>query len=90
MVATLWINHAGKFIWEQTLSGKPEELDETDTRMLRAGELYKGQSGYSRDRWDFWKKRLGELRSQVSESRRSVVDEAIEGMTKLEDKNYIV
>lgn len=87
MVATLWIKNAGKFIWEQTLSGKPEDLDETDTRMLRAGGLYKGQSGYSRDRWDFWKKRLGELRSQVSQSAVSATDGALEAMVGLEGKN---
>ncbi|CCC10873.1 unnamed protein product [Sordaria macrospora k-hell] len=87
VVATLWIKHTGNFIWEQALSGKLEDLDETDSRMLRAGELYHGQPGYSRDRWDFWKKRLGELRSQVSESRSSAVDEAIGAMTELEGKN---
>ena len=87
VVATLWIKHAGKFIWEHSLSGKPENLDETDSRMLRAGELYQGQPGYSRDRWDFWKRRLGELRSHVSESRSSAIDEAIETMTELESKS---
>ncbi|KAK1778110.1 hypothetical protein QBC45DRAFT_414846 [Copromyces sp. CBS 386.78] len=87
VVATLWIRHAGKFIWEQTLSGKPEDLDETDSRILRAGELYQGEPGYSRDRWDFWKTRLGELRRQVSGSRSSAIDEAIGAMTELEGKN---
>ncbi|KAL0470373.1 hypothetical protein QR685DRAFT_523475 [Neurospora intermedia] len=87
VVATLWIKHAGKFIWEHSLSGKPGNLDETDSRMLRAGELYQGQPGYSRDRWDFWKRRLGELRSHVSESRSSAIDEAIETMTELESKS---
>ncbi|KAK3344875.1 hypothetical protein B0H65DRAFT_464783 [Neurospora tetraspora] len=87
VVATLWIKHAGKFIWEHSLAGKPEDLDETDSRMLRAGELYQGQPGYSRDRWDFWKKRLGELRSQVSNLRSSAIEEAIGAMTELEGKN---
>ncbi|KAK3947196.1 hypothetical protein QBC32DRAFT_355067 [Pseudoneurospora amorphoporcata] len=87
VVATLWIRHAGKFIWEQTLSGKPEDLDETDSRILRSGELYQGEPGYSRDRWDFWKTRLGELRRQVSGSRSSAIDEAIWAMTELEGKN---
>ncbi|KAI1209513.1 uncharacterized protein F4807DRAFT_460727 [Annulohypoxylon truncatum] len=53
-------------------------------RPYRGGPLYTGESGYSLERWCFWKRRLREIRTEVDEDLRVVVDEATEYMTRAE------
>ncbi|KAF3062431.1 hypothetical protein GL218_03833 [Daldinia childiae] len=50
----------------------------------RCGPLYSGVSGCSLERWCFWKRRLSEIKAEVSEDLHSAIDEAIETMIRTE------
>jgi hypothetical protein len=52
--AACWILHAGEMIVRMVV--EPGDVAEADRRAWRKGELYRGRSGYSLDRWIFWKK----------------------------------
>ncbi|RYC64907.1 hypothetical protein CHU98_g1307 [Xylaria longipes] len=56
----MYIEYAGATLI-QKLALQPEpQLDETQQRMLKGGELWKGKSGLTVDRWKFWGKRFRE------------------------------
>ncbi|KAI0555744.1 hypothetical protein F4679DRAFT_3629 [Xylaria curta] len=58
--AAMYIEYAGATL-AQKLALQPEpQLDETQQRMLKGGELWKGKSGLTVDRWKFWGKRFRE------------------------------
>ncbi|KAI0854774.1 hypothetical protein F4860DRAFT_507974 [Xylaria cubensis] len=58
--AAVYIEYAGATL-VQKLALQPEpQLDETQQRMLKGGELWKGKSGLTMDRWKFWGKRFRE------------------------------
>jgi hypothetical protein len=61
MTAAVYIEYAGATL-VQTLALRPEpQLDETQQRMLKGGELWKGKSGLTPERWAFWGKQFREL-----------------------------
>lgn len=81
--AIIWIRYAGKFIysseriWEQhRLRGDPAV----------GGPLWKGKSGFCKERWALWKDRLTELSEEqkISNEVRGMVREAAETMTQIE------
>ncbi|KAI1753022.1 hypothetical protein F4782DRAFT_529747 [Xylaria castorea] len=58
--AAVYIEYAGATL-VQKLALQPEpQLDETQQRMLKGGELWEGKSGLTVDRWKFWGKRFRE------------------------------
>ena len=53
-------------------------------RSSGAGVLFSGNPGFNLECWDFWKRRLGELRSTVGEGVVSSVGQAVETMKAYE------
>ncbi|KAI0387354.1 hypothetical protein F5Y04DRAFT_274207 [Hypomontagnella monticulosa] len=51
---------------------------------FKAGPLFSGASGYSLERWCFWKRRFTEIKSEVSEELHTVIDDAMRAMTQAE------
>lgn len=43
-----------------------EQLDDTEKRMFSAGSLFKGEAGYTLERWTFWARRLHEEAEKCS------------------------
>ncbi|KAI0111604.1 hypothetical protein F4814DRAFT_423062 [Daldinia grandis] len=50
------------------------------------GPLYSGMSGYSLERWCFWKRRLAEIKTEVSQDLHSMIDKAMKAMLRAEKK----
>ncbi|KAI0202601.1 hypothetical protein F4808DRAFT_458772 [Astrocystis sublimbata] len=66
-IAAVYIEYAGATL-VQTLKLQPEpQLDETEQRMTKGGELWKGKSGLTADRWKFWGKRFREQAEKATE-----------------------
>ncbi|KAF1962889.1 hypothetical protein CC80DRAFT_487334 [Byssothecium circinans] len=82
--AAAWIFGMGRKLFE-----KEEDLTPTDPNHgnpARGGELWKGGSVFSKERWAFWKKKFGvvvELEGLKEETRR-VAEEAREAMERVE------
>ncbi|KAI2472129.1 hypothetical protein F4781DRAFT_438877 [Annulohypoxylon bovei var. microspora] len=83
-----WIGQSGHHLLREsllsTLSDYPEK--ERGNRPYRGGPLYTGDSGFSLERWCFWKRRLKEIRTEVDEDLRLVIDETTEFMIQAEKK----
>lgn len=60
-----------------TFSDEQDMLDQT-----LAGPVFDGTGGYNLERWGFWKRELAEVRETVSDHLTSVVDAAIQTMTR--------
>ncbi|KAK0612768.1 hypothetical protein B0T17DRAFT_383963 [Bombardia bombarda] len=86
LVAVHWMRIAGKAVRDQALMGR--DLDEAEARMLRGGELFAGKTGYTLERWEFWRQRFTEAKEQVSEPVRAAVDEALKHMVVVEGVIY--
>ncbi|KAI1425631.1 hypothetical protein F5Y12DRAFT_746869 [Xylaria sp. FL1777] len=66
--AAVYIEYAGATL-VQKLALQPEpRLDEAQRRSLRGGELWRGESGLTADRWAFWGTRFRELGDKATTS----------------------
>lgn len=54
-------------------------------RPFSGGPLYSGKSGFSLERWCFWKHRFSEIRAEAKEDLRAMVDEAMKIMSQAEN-----
>jgi hypothetical protein len=67
--AAVYVEYAGATL-VQMLALQPEpQLDDAMQRMLKGGELWKGKSGLTVDRWTFWGKRFREQADNVGTSK---------------------
>lgn len=78
-----WLTHAAKALHEEGKQGK--ELEAFEARALKSGSLLEGQAGATPERWQFWKKRLGELAPEASSTDlKARIDKVIEHMNSVE------
>lgn len=80
-VASEWLIHAGPALLRSSLL-ESQDLDDALRKSYAAGALFTGNPGFNIERWGFWKRRLGELRSTMGEGVRPSVDRAIGTMNK--------
>ncbi|KAK3328087.1 hypothetical protein B0T19DRAFT_182744 [Cercophora scortea] len=82
LAATEWILHSGKglFILGEAESDE-EPLDPANGQPTSPGPLYTGSDGFSRERWDFWKKQL-QMIADSGILPRAEVKAAAEGAVK--------
>lgn len=70
----------------------PDPMAKTETETDRQGRrlLWRGQDGYSRERWEFWKRRWEFLASEhgYPEKIRQAALEALQAMSKVEAVEY--
>ncbi|KAI0852921.1 hypothetical protein F5Y00DRAFT_226371 [Daldinia vernicosa] len=87
-VATEWIFESSRRIFVDSLDHAFSDYPEGPNtgRPYSCGPLYSGVSGYSLERWCFWKRRLAEIRTEVNEDLHSAIDKAIKAMTRAEKK----
>ncbi|KAI1661036.1 hypothetical protein F4813DRAFT_349309 [Daldinia decipiens] len=87
-VAIEWIFESSRFILNHSLLHTFSDYPEGPNtgRPYRGGPLYSGVSGYSLERWCFWKRRLAEIKTEVNEDLHSAIDKAIKTMTRAEKK----
>ncbi|OAA70235.1 hypothetical protein ISF_02209 [Cordyceps fumosorosea ARSEF 2679] len=82
-----WLWHAGNELYRLSYNGT---LSQGDVDMTKTGSLVAVPTkGLSKDRWTFWKKRLGELSSEMScaakeEGLKERVDGVIQKMSTIE------
>ncbi|KAI8300355.1 hypothetical protein K4K59_001684 [Colletotrichum sp. SAR11_240] len=85
-VAAEFFIQAAPVILKQSLTwydGDP--VDDSIQRIFRAGPLFPGTFGFNLERWGFWKRRLGELRSLLGDEEvEKNVDEALGKMSAVE------
>ncbi|KAF4847375.1 hypothetical protein CGCSCA4_v005517 [Colletotrichum siamense] len=85
-VAAEFFIQAAPVILKQSLTwydGDP--VDDSTQRVFRAGPLFPGTFGFNLERWGFWKRRLGELRSLLGDEEvEKNVDEALGKMSAVE------
>ncbi|KAI1337629.1 hypothetical protein F5Y15DRAFT_417772 [Xylariaceae sp. FL0016] len=72
MIAAVYIEYAGPTLVRLLEVNSEQALDERQKRMLRGGELFKGPSGLSGDRWAFWTTRFGELGEKATGEARDM------------------
>ncbi|OCK80675.1 hypothetical protein K432DRAFT_381990 [Lepidopterella palustris CBS 459.81] len=82
--AAVWVLVAGRELWE-----KREDLTRTNKNEgdpAKGGEMWKGKSEFSRERWAFWRRRFGEEaeNGELSEETRRIAKEAAERMEEIE------
>ncbi|KAK7966692.1 uncharacterized protein PG986_000969 [Apiospora aurea] len=65
MTAAQIVEHSGAIMLATKVIPK-EELDETEKRMFAPGSLFKGEAGYTPERWTFWARRLREEAAKCS------------------------
>src|SRR6266566_5183426 len=73
--AAQWILYAGK----ELFSDRRQPRDAKD-QSLRTGTLFPGPPGVSLERWQFWKKRFGELGAQLGNEAKKEAEAAIIAM----------
>ncbi|KAI0147713.1 hypothetical protein GGR57DRAFT_475667 [Xylariaceae sp. FL1272] len=61
MVAAMYIEYAGATLVQSLCLDPKPQLDETQQRMLKGGDLWKGESGLTVERWTFWGQRFARL-----------------------------
>ncbi|KAJ5688550.1 hypothetical protein N7462_002942 [Penicillium macrosclerotiorum] len=81
LVVGEWMTYAGEVIFHQV---NDEHLTEQQQRMTKGGSLYRGNAGLCRERWDFWRTRLGELGQVVSPDAQPIARSALERMADIE------
>ena len=84
--AAAWIFAAGKNMYmEGDLSPNGEGWAGDP---LECGQLWNGASGFSKERWAFWKKRFGDIvvYERLDEGTRKVAREAVAAMQRIEDE----
>ncbi|KAK4207701.1 hypothetical protein QBC37DRAFT_433046, partial [Rhypophila decipiens] len=80
-VACEYLIHTAPALLRESLLETGDQLsDEKVRRSYAGGPLFSGGPGFNTERWGFWKRRLGELRSTVSDGLALTVDRALESM----------
>ncbi|KAI0899437.1 hypothetical protein F4806DRAFT_492427 [Annulohypoxylon nitens] len=81
-----WLRHAALEIRQESLLRALTDEPEGGRHgyPYRPGPLFEGEKGFTVERWNFWKHRLEEIRDNVDENLRVVVNEAIEYMDSAE------
>ncbi|PTB68946.1 hypothetical protein BBK36DRAFT_1157184 [Trichoderma citrinoviride] len=81
--ASEWIVQAGRVLYAEVRN--KAQLDERHVRALGPGSMLEGgSSGFNRQRWAFWKKRLQELSGEASGTAKARTQQALEVMSSLE------
>ncbi|KAI2622989.1 hypothetical protein GGS26DRAFT_600615 [Hypomontagnella submonticulosa] len=86
-VASEWVIQSASRLLNDSLYHACQEYREGERGKgypYRAGPLFSGASGFSLERWCFWKRRFGETKSEVDEDLHTVIDQAIHAMTQAE------
>lgn len=82
-VASEWIIQAGPKLLRETLLN--EDITEAEKRAYSGGELWTGLSGLNTERWEFWRRRLAEVKLSVkTQLTLDYVEHAQMVMTELE------
>ncbi|KAI1460517.1 hypothetical protein F4805DRAFT_395435 [Annulohypoxylon moriforme] len=81
-----WLSQAAPQLLQESLLNTFSDFPEggNNGRPYRGGPLYTGKSCFSLERWCFWKRRLDEIRTDVDENLRVVVDESTGFMNQAE------
>jgi hypothetical protein len=81
--AAMWMVYGGENLFSQLAHAVEDEDKE---RLMRPGTLYSGQGQLSRERWQFWKQRFGEMSEQVqvNDETKGVIRLAREKMERVE------
>jgi hypothetical protein len=83
ITASEWIVQAGKVLYDE--AQKSIQLESQATQSLRPGTLIEEtQSGFNKERWGFWKKRLEELSANASVEAKKRTEKALQVMKSLE------
>ncbi|KAI1825205.1 hypothetical protein F4861DRAFT_210208 [Xylaria intraflava] len=61
MIAAVYIEYAGATLVQELVLRPEPQLDATQQRVLRGGNLWTGGTGLTVDRWNFWGTRFREL-----------------------------
>ena len=85
--AAAWVLGFGR-----TLYRKEEDLTPTDRKYgnpAKGGALWKGKPEFSKERWSFWKERLGVISKldSVSDKTKNLSRDALEAMERAESFN---
>ncbi|KAI1482447.1 hypothetical protein F4774DRAFT_371320 [Daldinia eschscholtzii] len=85
-IAAEWILRSSHRLFiDSLLHSYSDDLEGPETgRPYHCGPLYSGKSHYSVERWCFWKSRLSDIRTEISEDLHPVLDEAIKTMNTTE------
>jgi|UniRef100_A0A8H7KES9 hypothetical protein len=91
LVASEWIKKSGVRLWNESVLGtfSTEPEDAAHGSPYRGGSLFLGTRGFNIERWGFCKRRLVELRSGASVSVQSVIAEAVQTMSSIEQRNQL-
>ncbi|KAK2757430.1 hypothetical protein CKAH01_05687 [Colletotrichum kahawae] len=85
VAAEFFIQAAPTMLQESLLWHTRGPFDDSTQRVFRAGPLFAGTFGFNLERWGFWKRRLGGLRSHLGdEEAEKNVDEALGKMSAVE------
>ncbi|KAM7189026.1 Protein of unknown function (DUF3632) domain containing protein [Naviculisporaceae sp. PSN 640] len=80
-VACEYLIHTAPALLRECLLETGDNItDEALRRSYAGGVLFSGGPGFNTERWGFWKRRLGELRSSVSEGVAPALDRALHSM----------
>ena len=76
----MWLRVAGVRLYEACVVG--EVVDGG----YGSGGNWQGPAGFSKERWEFWKKRFGEVvvHGQPTEETKALAKEAVETMAEIE------
>ncbi|OTA91287.1 hypothetical protein M434DRAFT_397307 [Hypoxylon sp. CO27-5] len=85
-VASEWIIQSAPRILHESLLRTYSDVVEGEStgRPFRGGPLYSGESGFSVERWCFWKRRFQELKTEVDLTLLPEVNKAVELMVRAE------
>ncbi|KAF8906980.1 hypothetical protein CPB84DRAFT_1744776 [Gymnopilus junonius] len=86
-LAAAWTLFAGGIVFAHCrVSGSGDNTDVRDRTSRDGGKNWKGANGFSVERWNFWKKRFGEIKghNQASEETRGLAAEAQGAMRRIE------
>ncbi|GFF51678.1 hypothetical protein IFM61606_02308 [Aspergillus udagawae] len=81
--AAMWMVYGGEKLFSQLVDAVQDEEIE---RLMKPGTLYSGQGQLCLERWQFWKRRFGEISEQIQadEETKGVIQLAWEKMERIE------
>lgn len=92
-VASSWLIEQGDILFAKATAGN--DIEKYEERSLRTGPLCPTEAPWSRDRWDFWKKRLPEVLVGIEESGKfdkstsEMVKKALRKMEEVEESKEV-
>jgi len=80
--AAVWVFGAFRVLYQKEQDLTPK--DDSGGDPARGGDLWKGKSEFSKERWSFWKERFAEIgkMDEVSEATRTVARDAVNAMER--------